>query len=654
MKLTNDKYLYRRILKNWRRVTKWFVFDFETTGFDPRTDKPFCYVLTDENFNSRVFRLDYANDKVNKRNIRRLKKIFEDPSIGIICHNYKFELHFLKRLFTDVNFDNVFFHDTMLLSQILQNNAGTHSLDKLGVKMLDYADEHDKELKKDLTAIKRNFTQKRQNKKHDFLIQRFEKLKDRGIDPIVKDRENYGLIDPDLMEQYQIDDGVRPMYLFKIFSEHVSPTLDDPVSKDYLTELLLVRATADMEDYGMMYFERGAEELSDYLKKELLTHEKTVRDFFGYLPDIFSTKVLQKILYDDLDLPVISYTPKGNPSTDKNTLLRLFEQTEQSVFKSIMGIRSFSNALTMISGYKKLSDNDEIIHPNILTNEAKTGRQACRNPNLQNVQSDKSLNTIFKIPARQSFRARPRKVMLFVDYSGIELRLIADAANEKRIIQVINDDGDPHLYNASNIFAAIWDSCPFTFGDVSVDHKFLRKISKSVVFGTAYGAGQTKIETLFRGSIPADDDFIYTLMDSYNEWKESFPEIGYFTNQIVDAAKRKGYVETAFGRRLQADNGREYVLSNFIIQGTAAQILKKAEIRLHRYFADKPASMVVPIHDELLIETDRSFYQKNKNELLSDIALLMCKMPELKVKMDVEYKLSTLAWNKNKGVTFCR
>jgi DNA polymerase I len=572
---------------------KLLAFDIETTGLDPyRGAKIFSFATCDEKGNTEVYRKNFTS--------YYLENLLKDTSIVKICHNFHFEYSLLK--FSGYNIpSNTIWHDTMIMSQLLNNLEPSHALDSLTKK---YGNEEYNEYDEDIAKAAKIYG-------------------------------SYNKIPNDLMEPYQRMDVIRTMILFKTFW----PYIKEKYLSDYLNEIELVKTTVTMESRGVRIAKRETNNLLTFLKKEVESTEYKFQNKYSQQINLGSGKQIAHLLFNELKIPALYYTPSGVPAVDKKTLeeLRVFieKQTPQylELFDMILKYRSYTRGITTIQSYIDASQNF-IIHPHINTNRAQTGRQSSENPNMQNISKEAVLKNRYPIKSRQCFCARKGYILLLADYAGIEMRLIAGLSNEVEMINLIKENGDPHILAAELFYGKI-----FTKEEDEARKKVLRTAAKNSQFALAYGAKPEKI---------AD-----TLGISFNQaepgillYCERFPLIANFTKTMANKIKKDGFVITPFDRRLKVRHDKPYSASNYIIQGTAAGILKRAQNRI-QLFLEKTGYdiyQLLSIHDEIIFEYARTLLSK-KEKILSDIKKCMINFPEINVPLEIEFKQSTYLWS---------
>lgn len=613
------------------------AFDYETTGFDPFTKRIFGFVLTDEEGRSEVYDLDHPG-KRGKEAKRVLRAFFKDTSIEKIAHNLKFELHFTLRSEGIEIPENTIFHDTMIMSQISDNLERSHKLEELTQLYCD-----DKQLKKYWKSI-------------DVRVQ--TQAKARG--------GRYDRVDRDLMHKYQVNDGFRTMLLYHLFKPRIMPYWDN-----YRYEVETVIATQKMEDFGLRPSLDNINEMSKWLTEETDTLFNELFPLLKGWENFNSDKILRHYLYTIKQYPVY-FTSKetGLPSTDKEVFFKLLDEfpEDKKELNTIAKYRSYMKGLSMVEGYRdSIHPVDGLIHHNVNTNSARTGRQSASNPNMQNVAKSNAMKILFPVPARKCFVPRDNSLLLFVDYSGIEMRLIIEAVKEPTMIEVLKSGGDIHAVAAEYWFGEMFtdkEICIKEFlplndvlnteykelinsiGKENADEeiytkgrKILRGAGKNSQFGLAYGG---RPEVLCKAAnIPMS-----LFKPGLEAYVERFPLIANFTPSSMHMARVNGYVTTSFGRRLFIEKSRIHTAANYRIQGTAAEMLKRSTVHVDRFLQENypDIRLIVPIHDELMVH----FPKKHLPDILEITEAMgreMTNFPMLDVPIEVEWEATDQTWN---------
>ena len=298
------------------------------------------------------------------------------------------------------------------------------------------------------------------------------------------------------------------------------------------------------------------------------------------------------ILFEKLELPIISKTPKGQPSTAESVLVELAHDYELP--KLLLEHRSLAKLKSTYTDKlpKMIDSNTGRIHTSYQQAVAATGRLSSTEPNLQNipVRSEEGRRI------RKAFIANPGNKILAADYSQIELRIMAHLSEDTGLVTAFENGVDVHSATAAEVFSV----------DVDAVTKEQRRRAKAINFGLIYGMSAFGLSKQL--NIPRNEAQKY--MDLYFE---RYPGVLEYMDSTRESAKEKGYVETVFGRRLylpdiKASNGArrkgaERAAINAPMQGTAADIIKMAMIKVDDWIrknASDDVTMMMPVHDELV------------------------------------------------------
>lgn len=604
--------------KNTKKVCS---FDFETTGLRPyHGDRAFAFCIGHENGDVEVWRFDEGK----RQALNRLKSFLADETIVKVAHNLKYDYTFCKVHKIKMH-PLTEWHDTMIMMQMLRNNEVSYALDYLTWKYARWKVEEDKEVEKQ-----------------------------------AKRRGGYHKVDKELMFEYQVADGQRTMMLYQSMIDDLKN--DPKLYECYRNEIDLIFTTQRIEQNGLLLDKRNLNKLQKWLRIEL---DKVNNDLQKYISsrgqksllsesktsiNLNSTKQVQSLLFGSqknggLNLKPISLTNTGQPSVDKNTIFTLREQTKHPIFDLILKSRSYTNGLGTIHGYIRNAEKGQRLHPEIKTNHASTGRESCSNPNLQNVQKEGNDRNPFPVPLRSVLRTDPHHDLYLIDYSGIEMRLIIDATQEPEMIDILAKDGDVH-HPVVQCFLGVKEADNLRDGKPD-EYEVIRRMYKNVHFGIAYGAGTTKVAQTLEKSVTEIQagDFTY---------RKRFPKIAKFSSAMIRQVKHHGFVETAHGRKLYISEEKAHAGSNAVIQGTAAEILKHAQVNVDKWILknrlQKYIKIVLPIHDEIVFDFDRGIDKNETMDMLKNICRIMIDMPKIRVKLDVDVKKTRSTWDKAKKI----
>jgi DNA polymerase-1 len=362
-------------------------------------------------------------------------------------------------------------------------------------------------------------------------------------------------------------------------------------------ETPLARVLADVEMRGVLVDTAVLGKLSAIVDQQLRDLEAECKGIAGHDFQLRSRDQLEKILFDDLRLPVVKRTPKGGRSTDADVLEALAEQ--HPLPKRILAYRELDKLKgTYIDALPRyVNPTTGRIHTRFDQAVAATGRLSSADPNLQNI----PIRTELGRAIRAAFVAPPGRVILSADYSQIELRVLAHLAHDPELIDAFASNADVHARTAALIF----DKAQ---ADVTADE---RRAAKTVNFAVIYGMGDSALGKSL--GIPREQaaKFIAAYFQRY-------AGVARFMDQTVESARQGEAVRTLLGRRRFLPNlhsanralrfEAERVARNTPIQGTAADILKLAMVRLGEPGAlgDTGAHMLLTVHDELVFEVDEA------------------------------------------------
>ncbi|MCA1798827.1 MAG: DNA polymerase I [Xanthomonadaceae bacterium] len=358
-------------------------------------------------------------------------------------------------------------------------------------------------------------------------------------------------------------------------------------------EMPLVPVLAKIEQYGVlidadMLFRQGHELAESMREVEADAHRVAGAPF-----NLSSPKQLQEILYEQLGLPVKRKTPKGQPSTAEDVLADLAADYELPAlilkYRSLAKLKStYTDKLpTMIS------PRTGRVHTSYHQAVAATGRLSSSDPNLQNI----PIRTAEGRRIRQAFIAADGKVLLAADYSQIELRIMAHLSGDSGLVAAFAADADVHRATAAEVF----DISP---DEVSDDQ---RRSAKAINFGLIYGMSAFGLARQLGISRSAAALYV-------ERYFERYPAVREFMDRTRELARAQGYIETVFGRRLYLPdiNARNPNIRNYAertainapMQGTAADIIKRAMIEVDRWLTDErpDCRMIMQVHDELVFE----------------------------------------------------
>ena len=372
-------------------------------------------------------------------------------------------------------------------------------------------------------------------------------------------------------------------------------------------EMPVLEVLADMQFEGMYIDNDEQVEYGKELKVRLDELTKEIHGLAGVEFNINSTKQLGEVLFEKLQLPVVKKTKSGY-STDVETLEKL--QGEHEIIDKILEYRQLAKLnSTYVEGMiPYINEKTGRIHSYFHQTVTATGRISSTEPNLQNIPTRIEIGKML----RKVFKPADNKVFLDADYSQIELRVLAHVSKDEIMVNNFINDEDIHAQAASKVFGVPLE-------EVS---KELRSKAKAVNFGIVYGISDFGLAAQIHTSRKEAKQYI-------DQYLEKYHGIRNFMHDVVEEAKEKGYIETMYNRRryipeLQSKNYMvrkfgDRVAMNTPIQGTAADIMKIAMIKVYNELKNGgyKSKVILQVHDELLVETEKSELEDVKKILVS-------------------------------------
>lgn len=385
-------------------------------------------------------------------------------------------------------------------------------------------------------------------------------------------------------------------------------------------EIKVARVLANMESEGIHVSKKALEKMSDELDERIKILEASIHTIAGSEFNIASPKQLGIVLFEDLGLPPVKKTKTGY-----STSVEVLEQLQHSheIIPLIMEYRVLTKLnSTYAKGLVKDITRKGKIHTRYEQTLTQTGRLSSVNPNLQNIptriEEGKKIRKAF-IPASDD------RVILSIDYSQIELRVLAHMAQDKGMIDAFTHDLDIHTKTASEVNGVSLDEVTST----------MRREAKAVNFGIVYGISDFGLSNNLGITRKRAKEFI-------DKYLETFSGVNKYMTDIVEFAKEHGYVETLYNRRraLPEINAKNKIVAslnarlamNTPIQGTAADIIKLAMINAFEYIEETKvdAKLLLQVHDELIFDVNKNVIDEFTNQ--------MVKIMEEAVKLDVKLK----------------
>ncbi len=491
--------------------------------------------------------------------LQALRPILQNPAIGKLAQNAKYDLHVLRRHGIQVERLQ---HDSMLASFVLNSTATRHDMDSLARHYLAY------------TPIS------------------YEQVAGKGAKAI-----GFSQVDIDSACNYSAEDADITLRLHQVLWSHLQQA--PALSKVYTDiEMPLVPVLTAMEARGVLIDAVELKRQSENLGRRMLAAQQHAFELAGRHFSLDSPKQLAALLFTELKLPALVKTPTGAPSTNEEALEAIADQHELP--RLILDYRGLAKLRSTYTEKLPEAIHPETgrVHTSYHQTGAATGRLSSSDPNLQNI----PIRSEDGRRIRRAFIAPPGRQIVACDYSQIELRIMAHLSEDPGLLAAFASGLDVHRATAAEVFGVPLDQ---------VDSS-QRRAAKAINFGLMYGMsafGLARQLGIGRGEA---QDYIALYFARY-------PGVQGYMERVRQQARDQGYVETVFGRRLYLNDiharnqglraGAERAAVNAPMQGSAADIIKRAMLDLHHWLQSQQdrAHMVMQVHDELVFEVDIDF-----------------------------------------------
>ena len=604
-KNTNTKKEYQSVLKEkeliaWAKKIekcKVFAIDTETSSLDTMTadligislacdEGEGCYIPINHSYEGMPSQLSI--DLIQKT----LGSVISKNQKKLVGQNLKFDLPMLNR--HGINITD-FLGDTMLMSYVLNSTGTRHGLDRMAQHYLNY-----------------------------------EPMKYEEVVGSASKQINFAQVEISIATFYAAEDADITLRLFNHLNKMLA---DQPKLLNLLKDIEypMLNSLIRVERNGAKIDAKMLSEYSDVLSIKIEELSKTAYEVAGEEFNMDSPKQLVEILYNKLDLPVLKKTPKGQPSTNEDTLQRLAEEFELP--KTIIEYRGLAKLKSTYTDslIKIQHPITKRIHTSYQQAVTSTGRLSSTEPNLQNI----PIKTPEGRKIREAFIAEKGNVLISADYSQIELRIMAHLSGDKNLTHAFKNNIDVHSATASEIFNVPLEN-------VTPDH---RRSAKAINFGLIYGMSAFGLTRQL--GIPRNEAQAY--LDTYFE---RYTGVKDYMDSTKELAKKNLFVETILGRKLHVatindPNGlrrkaAERAAINAPLQGSAADIIKKAMIDVDQWIGvnNPDIKMIMQVHDELIFEVKKEFAVDALNEIVN---LMECSV-KLKIPLIVDANQGT-NWN---------
>ena len=580
-KAINKKEYY--LIENLEQIDNWITeaeelgevaVDTETNSLDPHQADLVGVSLSSKIGKACYIPIGHKSNKCIEKDLvlKKLKPLLEDPSIKKIGQNIKFDfIVFFKH---GINMTSM--EDTMLMSYVLDAGKNRHNMDTLSEIHLNH---------KTIS---------------------FKDLVGTG-----KKEINFSEVDVEKAKDYAAEDADITFRLYKKFQKSLK---DEKMINIYeIFEKPLLKILAFMEIEGVKIDNKFLKSLSTKFEKKIVKIQNEVFKISKKEFNIASPKQLGEILYNDLKIADLKKTKKGSFATSASVL-------EDLAFKGhkfpqlVLDWRQVSKLKNTYSDSlpEHINPNTQRVHTSFLLAATTTGRLASSDPNLQNI----PIKSEDGKDIRKAFIAKKDHVLISADYNQIEMRILADLADVKGLKKAFKNNEDIHSLTASQIFNV----------DIKKVNQDQRRKAKAINFGILYGISQYGLAKQINVTNHEAEEFL-------NAYFLKFPEIKIYMDQTIKFCRKSGFVNNIFGRRSHFINinDKNYNIRNFQeraainapIQGSAAEIMRLAMIRLNKKLSDQKnqnTKMLLQIHDELIFETPKEEVKRISKIIIDEMS----------------------------------
>ena len=570
------------------KKSTYFAFDTETTSLDYMIAQLVGISIALESNQAFYIPLNHNYEGAQKQLdqdtvLEKLRPYLESESISKIGHNLKYDRHILQNAGIKLKGRLL---DTMLFSYVNNSTITRHNMDAVSKRYLNISPTS------------------------------YEDVAGKGAKQIP-----FSEVSIDIASDYASEDADIALQLY----HNIEPRVR---KEEKLKELYhkiegpLIYTLGDIERNGVLINSEKLDDQSKELEATISELESKVQDSAGETFNLGSPKQLQEILYQKLGLPIIKKTPKGQPSTSETVLQEL--SMDFPIVEDILSFRALSKLKSTYTDKLPKMINSETgrVHTSYHQAVTATGRLSSSNPNLQNIpiRSEEGRRI------REAFVAPNGYKILAADYSQIELRIMAHLSKDSGLLDSFSRDLDIHRATAAEIFRVALDEV--------TDNQ--RRSAKAINFGLIYGMSAFGLSKQLMITRAEAQNYIEQYFDRY-------PGVKNYMDETKLMAKKIGYVETVFGRRLyladiESSNyqRRQYAERSAInapMQGTAADLIKMAMIELHQRINRESldAKIIMQVHDELVIEV-------HENQA-HDVSVLAKETMSNIFKLDVDLKV---------------
>jgi len=558
--------------------------------------------------------------KINRREWLVLRDWFADDSITRVFFNGPFDIRMLKAIGIEVRGRNEEVMASMFLSK--PDIEVPVALKPLSDRYLGIDNDDEDELKKATQKIRKRVTDaKDTTRKRSALVQaRIDADRKMGLHRWKlgpKTPADYFMAPPDLLERYARQDALRTMMCWLMSSKWLR---DNDQWEAYETELATLPVTTAMVDRGVVIDRKLLNGLIAEYEALCADRLAKMREIVGSDFEPNNTQIA-KFLYVTCGFPMVQRTKTGKGKTDWQTLRGM----EHPLISMVNEYRVADKCLgTYLLGYRekaKWHGNEGVLHPDWVQFGPHTGRYACREPNLQNTADTtatrSSLHSTVLVRARECIVPRKGYVFLHFDQEQVEPRIFADKSQDPEMLRAFAEGRDIHDENTNRLWGKnvqramhllgttneikarkwlfeTWHN-DMVLAENSLGLKLTRGLTKAILFVKFYGGGPGAVVELMQGSVTRVE-----AAEALAEFDRVFPNIRRTIRMIEGYARKHGFIETLYGRKIVVDPGWLYRATNYYVQGTAADLLKRTTCQCVELARKKQwdVHLVLSLHDE--------------------------------------------------------
>lgn len=632
------------------------AFDTETTGLfmypserrrrlgmDP--DRPYAFSFCNQEGDTDYFRaaVDPATRSVDysgcTAQLEWLQRVVGDPRMTVIMHNAAFDVQMTRQIGIRWRCK---IHDTKVMAYCLNPVDKPHSLKPLAAQYLGIPVDDERALHKEtqrarLRARARGLSIANGVTHHKASV-----------------AADYWMSDAKSVERYARMDAYRTMAFYLAARPYLCSR---KLWSLYCNEMEVVRTVMRMQAYGTTYLKDNARDLRAYYVQYRDEHKVEAAQLgYGKLnPN--SAPQMRRVFVDSLGRKADNTTDSGEPKIDAEQLMKWARGSAMGhdvdgdapdgckLSRAILERKAAEKVLTYLDAYDffedRRADGSRVVHPAWNSTGAVTGRFSCSSPNTMQVASEETSRRHSHVRAQQRrcFGPRPGHLWYMPDYSQIEVWIFAFVAKEPSMMDALLHGHDFHLSTAQ----AAWGDRP----DFEELKKWWRQRAKMILFSKLYGGGVGKIASLIRCSTEEAWQFLV-------DFDEKLPGVRRYMDDLIDSVTRTGMLTNLFGRQYPISRNKAYRAVNYMVQGSAAEVMKRALVRLDKLCKIprwKHVRLVGTVHDEAILELP---IKVDSPELRAEVIRLMQVdshyVPNLPRPLPVSMKLTYTNWSEAKEV----